>query len=76
MLKWFNKQDKLIRCLLLLIPGVNWVVEILIRWPQALKEETLIKYILAIIATIPSGIILGWVDLIWTLLFNELLLTK
>lgn len=29
---WFNKQSRLVQILLLLIPGVNWVVEILIRW--------------------------------------------
>lgn len=36
---WFNKQSRLVQILLLLIPGVNWVVEILIRWSAFLHTE-------------------------------------
>ena len=32
--------------------------------------------IFAILVTIPTGIVLGWVDLIWILLFNHLLFAK
>ena len=54
--KWFNKQSQLVKILLLLIPGVNWVVEVLIRWPQFLAKNSIIRLILAIIATVPTGI--------------------
>jgi hypothetical protein len=76
MQKWFKKQDRLVRCILLLIPVVNWFVEVLIRWPIALKKNTLLMYVLAIIATIPTGIAIGLIDCVWTLLFNKMILTK
>ena len=31
MATWFNKQSRLVQIILLLIPIVNWVVEILVR---------------------------------------------
>ena len=30
--KWFESQNLLVRLLLLLIPVVNWVVELICRW--------------------------------------------
>ena len=29
---WFNKLPRLVQIILLLIPGVNWAVEIVVRW--------------------------------------------
>ncbi len=71
--KWFHSLNKLIQVILLLIPGVNWIVEIIVRWSAVLRKGGLISIIVAIIVTIPSGIIIGWLDAIWTLLFNKLL---
>ena len=31
---WFNKQSRLVQIILLLIPGVNWITEILVRWKR------------------------------------------
>ncbi len=70
---WFHKQSKLVQVLLLLIPVVNYIVEILVRWSAFLKKGGLIRLIVCIIVTIPTGIIIGWLDAIWTLLFNKLL---
>ncbi len=70
---WFHKQNKLIQVLLLLIPFVNYIVEILVRWSAFLKKGGLLRLIVCIIVTIPTGIIIGWLDAIWTLLFNKLL---
>ena len=70
---WFHKQNKLIQVILLLVPVVNYIVEILVRWSAFLKKGGLIRLIVCIIVTIPSGIIIGWLDAIWTLLFNKLL---
>ncbi len=70
--KWFNKQSRLIQIILLLIPVVNWVVEILVRLSSVLREAKL-SSILGLI----FGIIIpvfGWLDLIWVLLFKRLLL--
>ena len=39
--KWFEKQSRLVQIILLLIPGVNWVVEVLVRWSHALRKGSL-----------------------------------
>ena len=73
---WFYSQNFLVQLILLLIPGVNWVVEILVRWSAWLKTKSLITLIFAILVTIPSGIVIGWLDLVWVLLFRHLLFAK
>jgi len=71
---WFHKQNKLIQVLLLLIPFVNYITEILVRWSAFSKKGGILRLIVCIIVTIPTGIIIGWLDAIWTLLFNKLIL--
>ena len=68
--KWFERQSRLVQLILLLIPGVNWIVEVLVRWSHALRKGTLLKYLIAILVTIPTGIIVGWLDMLWCLLFH------
>ncbi len=70
---WFNKQSRLVQILLLLIPVVNWIVELFVRWSTWFKKGGIIRLIICIL-TIPFGIIFGWVDLIWCLLFKHLFL--
>ncbi len=70
---WFNRQSRIVQLLLLLIPVVNWFVEIIVRWSTFLKKGGLIRLIVCILVTI-FGIIFGWIDLIWVLLFKKLLL--
>ncbi len=72
---WFNKQSRLIQIILLLIPVVNWIVEILVRWSAFLDRKDAGHLILAILFTI-FGQIFGYVDLIWCLLFKHLLFAK
>ena len=76
--KWFKKQSRLVQIILLLVPVVNWVVEAGVRWGHALrvKKHKGLKVVLAIIATIPTGILFGWLDLVWVLLFKHLVLCK
>ena len=76
MAKWFYKQSFLVQLILLLIPGVNWVVEVLVRWSAWAKTKSLLTLVFAILVTIPSGIVIGWLDLIWLLLFKHLLFAK
>ena len=76
MAKWFYKQSFLVQLLLLLIPGVNWVVEVLVRWSAWAKTKSALTLVFAILVTIPSGIVIGWLDLIWLLLFKHLLFAK
>ena len=70
---WFNKQSRLVQIILLLIPGVNWITEILVRWSNYLKKGGTERLIISIIVTI-FGLVFGWIDLVWVLLYKKLLL--
>ena len=73
-MKWFNSQSRLVQIILLLIPFVNWIVEIYVR-VTAVVEKPTTENILGVI----FGLIIpvfGWLDLLWVLLFNHLLLCK
>ncbi len=72
---WFNKQPRLIQIILLLIPGVNWVVEILVRWSAFIKTGKLLTLVAAILVTF-FGLVVGWLDAIWCLLFHHMILAK
>ena len=75
MAKWFYKQSFLIQLILLLIPGVNWIVEIAVRWSAYFKTGNILTLVFAII-TIPFGIVFGWVDVVWLLVTGHLLFAK
>ena len=70
----FHKLNKLVQILLLLIPFVNYITEIIVRWSAWLRKGGLLRLIVCIIVTLPTGIIIGWLDAIWTLLTNKLIL--
>lgn len=70
--KWFEKQSRLVQILLLLIPFVNWIVEVGVRWSHALRKGSLIKYLIAIVVTF-GGLFIGWLDMLWCLLFKHLI---
>ena len=71
---WFNKQSRLVQILLLLIPVVNWITEIVVRWSTWLKKGGILRLIVCVLVTIPAGIAFGWLDLVWVLLFKKLFL--
>ena len=73
-MKWFNKQSRLVQLLLLLVPVVNWITEIVVRWTTFMKKGGLLRLIICVLVTIPSGIVFGWIDLLWVLLFRRLCL--
>ena len=75
MAKAFQKLPRLVQFLLLLIPGVNWVTEIVVR-VSAVIEKADGRNILGLILAIFVGFVFGWVDLIWVLLFKHLILCK
>lgn len=68
---WFNKLPRLVQIILLLIPGVNWVVEIIVRWGTFIKKPGALRLVICLIVTV-LGIVVGWLDLIWCLLFKKL----
>ena len=72
--KKFQKLPRLVQFLLLLIPGVNWIVEIVVRCSALLAKPDL-RNILGFI----FGLIIpvfGWLDLLWVLLFKHMVLCK
>ena len=75
MAKWFYDQSFIVQLILLLIPGVNWVVEIIVRWSAWMSRPSLFTLVFAIIATVTAGVF-GWVDLVCLLLFGHLLFAK
>ena len=75
MKKWFNSLPRLVQVILLFIPGVNWVMALLVRWSHFAEKKGILSLILAIV-TIPTGVLFGWLDVVWTLLFNHLFLAR
>ena len=71
---WFNQQSRLVQLLLLLIPFVNWLTELIVRWSTFAKKGGLLRLIICLIVTFGGGLILGYIDLIWVLLFKKLCL--
>ena len=70
---WFHSKSKIIQVLLLIIPVVNWVMEMILRWSRYLKKGGL-KLLFAILVTIvPIGIFIGWIDAICTGITNKLI---
>lgn len=70
---WFNNQSRLVQLILLLIPGVNWLTELIVRWSTFAKKGGLIRLIICLIVTF-AGVFVGWLDLVWVLLFKKLFL--
>jgi len=70
---WFNKQSRLVQLLLLLIPVVNWIVEVVVRWSTWSKKGKLYRLVISIVVTF-LGAFVGWIDFIWVLLTKHLFL--
>ena len=75
MAKKFQKLPRLAQILLLLIPGVNWVTEIVVR-VSAVLEKTDLRNIIGVILGVCFGFCFGWVDLVWVLLYKHLVFCK
>ncbi len=74
-MKTFNSLPRLVQFILLLIPGVNWVTELIVRITSVIESPKGTHNILGLVlAIIPfTGTILGWVDLVWVLVQHHLL---
>ena len=69
----FKKLPRLLQILLLLIPGIGWITEIVVRLSAFLNGKATNQIIALILAIfIP---IFSWIDLIWVILFKKLILT-
>ena len=70
---WFNRQSRLVQILLLLIPVVNWIVEIIVRWSTFLKKRGVVRLIICLVITI-GDLFVASLDCIWVLVFKKLFL--
>ena len=74
MAKKFQQLPRLVQFLLLLIPGVNWITEIVVRLSALLAKPDLRNVLGFIFGLIIP--VFGWLDLVWVLLFKHLVLCK
>ena len=72
--KLFNKQNLLVKILLLIIPGVNIVTEVLVRVSAFLRNKDLVQLVLMILASIIQ--ILPILDIISLVIYGRLAFTK
>lgn len=75
MYKSFNQLPRLVQFLLLLIPFVNWITEVVVRFSVAMEKKSALNLVIAILVLI-FGVVFGWIDCIWVLLFHHLILAK
>ncbi len=71
--KWFHSLSKVWQIVLLLIPFVNWICEILVRFSAAIRSKSTIHLVWAVVV-IFLGVFIGWVDMIAIALTNKMLL--
>lgn len=72
MLQKFNQFSKLVRIILLVIPFVNWIVEMVLRWSLFLEKKDTGSLVLALVATFFLGNLLGFVDAIFIILKGDI----
>ncbi|MCI6733651.1 MAG: hypothetical protein MR437_01090 [Clostridiales bacterium] len=73
--KWFNSQSVLLKAILLLIPGVNWVVECLIRLSVMLRTKSVVHIVVFLVFLLVGwGWFLGVIDFVYMLLTGHLIL--
>ena len=70
---WFKRQSRLVQIILLLIPIVNWVVEIIVRWSTFFQKGGAVRLVICIVVTF-LGLFVGWIDCIWVLVTKHLFL--
>lgn len=69
----FNSLPRLVQFLLLFIPVVNWFTEIIVRFAKFAEHGSVLNLVIAILVCI-FGLVFGWIDMIWVLLFKHLIL--
>ncbi len=72
MYKSFKKLSLLVKVLLLVIPGLNWVVEIVLRLSAVLNKSSSTN-VIGLLVYIFLGWLLGFVDLVLVLLGHDML---
>ena len=71
MLRWFNRRMRGIQILFLLIPGMNFVMEIGTRWAKFGENHHIGYFLLALFTTIGGFSIMLFIDFFWCLFFHH-----
>lgn len=69
-----KKLNKVVVIILLLIPGINWIVEIVLRLLDMIEKPDLQHILMFVLVLIGFGNIIGWIDLILYLVNGNFLL--
>lgn len=69
----FCGLPRAVQVILLVIPGVNWITEIVVRWSVVLHGENgPLSLLWAVLASL-FGILLAYIDAIYCIIFKTLL---
>lgn len=71
--KWFNEEPRILQVLFLLLPLLNWIIEVGVRWALFIETKTKYHLVMAILA-IPLGLLLSYIDVFWCILFKHLII--
>lgn len=86
--KWFNSQSTLVKVILLLIPGINWVVEILVRLSLLLRVknntgalgggagEVSVSRLTMFLVALCFGLFISYIDIICVLMSGHLIMAE
>ena len=75
MVEWFNKQNNIVKFILLILPLVGWICEVIIRWSIVINKGGVLNIVLALVYTFVGWAwILGLIDAILVLLGNKMLM--
>ena len=70
----FNKLSRVVQVILLLIPGVNFITELVVRISAAMHGKAGLQVVAILLDIITCGL-LGWIDLFSVLIQKKLILT-
>ena len=75
--KWFNKQERILKIILLVIPFVGWIVEVLVRLSVMLRKQTTTNILGFVLFLVLGGFwIPGVIDLIYFILKDKFILLE
>lgn len=72
---WFNKQNTLLKVILLILPFVGWVVELLVRLSVAVNKKDAVSIVVLVLF-----LVIGWtwilclIDLVYLIVKGHLIL--
>ena len=75
--KWFEEQKLWLKIVLLVIPFVNFVVEVLVRVSALIRKSSTLNIVGLIVGVIGSGFwVWGIIDLVFVILKGQFLLLE